>query len=557
MEKTNKQSDCYFYFALLCIVAIKIWLVQGFDLTANDYFYDDRLYLDLSNSILKGRWLGPYFDRTLIKGPGYPLWIASSFCLGIPLLLGQQLFYSFSCLFAAYIFKPFVRWKIVLIIIFTILLFDPRSYSPRLLQVSREGIYSSLSILSLACSFGLIIYRKASLSTLLLWSTGLGIILFLFWITREEGIWVIPSLLLLTTYCLYLIWLDTPPDLWKRISITLLPYLILGLSLLSLSAINYYYYNIFCVVEFKTSSLKNAYGALTRVEHEEWNRYIHVPREVREKIYPVSPAFKELRPYLEGQIGQSWASWSTSILGKENTKGDIGGGWFMWALRQSISAAGYYKDGPTAMHFYDTIGKEINAACDKGLLKCNPKRASIIVPWHNEIIPYLWDVLVNHIKILLSYDLNKPIQIPSNVGQKGFILFSDITLEKIAQPEDKVLKMYHQDRFNKKKIQWLNSIFYIYNKFAKIIILTAGICLLINIIISIIKRKLQPLLIFSISISISILSRLIILSYIEATSFSTIIYLDPLYPLLLLVSLSIFINLARNFKSSINKDYFN
>jgi hypothetical protein len=51
------------------------------------------LFASLAASLATGNWLGPYNNRTLIKGVGYPLWIASNYLLGVPLLLAQNLLY--------------------------------------------------------------------------------------------------------------------------------------------------------------------------------------------------------------------------------------------------------------------------------------------------------------------------------------------------------------------------------------------------------------------------------------------------------------------------------
>ena len=57
-------------------------------------FHDDRLFVELAEHLVNGRWLGPYNQFTLAKGPMLSFFIAAAFKLGVPLLLAQQLLYA-------------------------------------------------------------------------------------------------------------------------------------------------------------------------------------------------------------------------------------------------------------------------------------------------------------------------------------------------------------------------------------------------------------------------------------------------------------------------------
>src|SRR5438874_5257543 len=85
--------------AALILVALKLWLVAAQPVVAHaNASFDDRLYLALAEQVIKGNWLGPYSQFTLMKGPMYCLFIAGTFLSGLPLPIAQHLFYLFGCI---------------------------------------------------------------------------------------------------------------------------------------------------------------------------------------------------------------------------------------------------------------------------------------------------------------------------------------------------------------------------------------------------------------------------------------------------------------------------
>ena len=66
---------------------------------------------------------------------------------------------------------------------------------------------------------------------------------------------------------------------------------------------NYYRYGLFATDEMRADSFRSGLGALMRIQHEPWRRFVLVPKGALEKAYSVSEAARELRPYFEGAIG--------------------------------------------------------------------------------------------------------------------------------------------------------------------------------------------------------------------------------------------------------------
>src|SRR6266481_7841219 len=84
----------------LILVALKFWLVAAQPVVAHaNASFDDRLFLALAEPILKGHWLGPYSQFTLMKGPMYSVFIAGAYLVRIPLPLARHLLYLAGCVF--------------------------------------------------------------------------------------------------------------------------------------------------------------------------------------------------------------------------------------------------------------------------------------------------------------------------------------------------------------------------------------------------------------------------------------------------------------------------
>src|SRR5205823_10242300 len=82
----------------LILLALKLWLVAAQPVVAHaNASFDDRLFLALAEQILKGHWLGPYSQFTLMKGPMYSLFIAGAYVVHLPLPLAQHFLYLIGC----------------------------------------------------------------------------------------------------------------------------------------------------------------------------------------------------------------------------------------------------------------------------------------------------------------------------------------------------------------------------------------------------------------------------------------------------------------------------
>lgn len=414
--------------AFLLIIAFRLWLSAGQTIAAiGGSNFDDSLFLTLARNLIEGGWLGQFDHHTLIKGPFYPLWVAFVFMLGIPLLFSCQLLYAFACMVFTLAVRPLVKRPVVLLIFFTALLFNPMSYSDQMMtRTFREGIYPALTMLVLGSAAGLLARSGQALKRLLLWSVSLGLSLSAFCLTREEGVWVMPSVLLVISFAALSIWFVRAEGRVRALLLCILPFCIWLASIGAVSEVNRRHYGVFTTVELKSGDFKAAYGALTRVKHEKWHPFIPVPMEVRERVYKVSPAFAELRPFLEGDLMRAWIVNSNSCV-YLSVCDDVGGGWFLWVFRDAVATAGRYGSAKTAADYYRRVAAEVNTACKDGRLECGPERASLAPLWDNRYLRPLLGSFKTGVVGLARFDGFAAASAPSAGTEESLEIFRDMT----------------------------------------------------------------------------------------------------------------------------------
>ncbi|MCC6627676.1 MAG: hypothetical protein IT340_09770 [Chloroflexi bacterium] len=415
---------------VLLVILTLIWLglMSGQPITAlADAIHDDRLFMNLAQHLSGGRWLGPFNNLTLAKGPLYPLWVALAYTTGVPLLLSQHLLVVASGLAAVWAVRPAVPSAAALALVYGVLLFNPVLFSGT--RVVREAIYPALTLLACAAAIGVWLRRDGTPRALAAWSVLAGLALGVVWVTREEGVWLLPAIGLLLGGTVVQIW-RRGVDRWRRLLLVASAPVLAVAVVVLVAAINLGVYGVFAVTEFTTAEWLAAYGAVTRVEPATRRPYVPLAREDRQRLYQVSPAFAELRRTLEGPSLAAWEGHSCQAV--PSACGEVAGGWFMWALRDAVAGAGHYRSAPAALAYYRRLADEVNAACDAGSLRCGPRRDSMAPVWHGEGGPRLLESLARATIYLVTFDGLPVAAGPSTGDEAGQQVFRRITRERLA-----------------------------------------------------------------------------------------------------------------------------
>lgn len=419
------------------LVALKLWLVGAQSIFALGFAsHDDALFINRAQDLLNGTWMGPYHQLTLAHAPMYPLFIAAMWLLHVPLFTAQQLLYAAGCVAIVAALRPLLARAWTGFFLFAVLLFNPVTFDTLVHgRVLRQNILPGLTLLALAGVVGFVARREAALSHLLRWLALTAIALPAIWLTRNESVWILPCIGLVVAFGAWSVWRDARPDRSRRVALLLtIPVAGWAAGIGTISLLNGHSYGVFTTTEFKQKDFNDAYGALCRVEPQRWRQFIHVPREVRERLYPLSPAFAELQPYLEGELGLAWAGISESVHHIPAAEREIGAGWFMWALRDAVIRAGHGGSAREVADYYRQLAREINDACDRGLIAAGPRRSGFLPPLRREhLAPFLASATAA-LKMVAAFEQMGVRTDPSAGSPEELALFAKLTRGRLSPP---------------------------------------------------------------------------------------------------------------------------
>ena len=365
-------SDRLFWFLVTTLIVVKIALVGWWPFLALTRMpHDVTLFLHQAMSILEGNWLGTYSEKTLMKGPITPMWIALMNFLGIPLLLSHHLFYAAGCVLSLLAFKRFTSNNWFLLFIFTLLLFNPYSYNygpiaSAFREMLHQPVVLTLIALSIILAVDFMKRREVNIGLIILF----GVILVLFWNNREEGVWVVPYLIWLLMAMAYSIWVgwgsNKAQTATKLLQVVLITGAIWAVGTYAIAWKNHQEYEVFAVVELKTAEFKRALSGLLSIDAKHWRSHYPAQPDVLDKLYAL-PSGSELD--LDKKAGK--------------TREPIHSFQLAWAFRSAVRDAGYYdKGGSAVLEFYDRIGKEIETACAEKKFACSKPLFGVLPPWH-------------------------------------------------------------------------------------------------------------------------------------------------------------------------------
>jgi hypothetical protein len=515
----------------LGLVAIKLWLVSAQPLRAHaDAGFDDGLFVNLARALLRGEWLGAYDRLTLARGPVYPLWIAIVHRLGLPLLAAQHLLYALSCAVTAVAAAGWWPHRLPRLALFALLLANPMTFeSAHLSRVIRQGIYPALTLLVVASLVALAAPRRPGRRQLLLWAVLLGTSGAAFWLTREEGVWLLPLVLSLVLAAIVRRRADS------RALRHLLAALLVAAALFSslIAAIgfqNFRHYGSWVTVETTSSPFRDAYGALTRVRPSVELATVPVTRDVRRAIYAQSPAFAELRPYIEGSNALFWARVFEPFNGLDPKRREISGGALTWVLREAVQRAGHYSSPAAASAYYARLTREVDAACARKALDCSPPRSGFTPVWSDEHLDRLGLKLGEAIRYFFGLEGHSARSWPSTGDAEGLALFAATTREEMTSVE-----AGEPEREAGARIELLEGIGALFRGGALLLGLATLLAWAVTAAVAVRKRSVPPELALGVSLFGSMAALVTLAAAIEATSCPAIqpMTLAAAYPLLL------------------------
>jgi hypothetical protein len=337
---------------LVALALFKLWVIHTEEIYGSSTEYDALWYI---GSAKHWYWGATYSWTGFVRPCAYPLFIAVMHFLGIPLRIAIELAQmgGYAVLIAA--LRKAALPRPLCLAIFALMILHPASLTFNNHTMS-DSFYTAVLPLALGGSLLTLFTRK------FLHAVWTGIAYAVLWNTREES-FLIP-MILAVFFVLALLQRREAPTRKAHFVFWLKRTAALGATMAALVvavySANYATFGSFAKSDMTSPAFERAFKALLRIKPRYSLRYIAVNMDALRIAYVVSPTFAQLQPHFEAPPGRNWTNPVFDTLGIREY-----GPWFMWAFRNMIANAGYYKDPESTNRFYQHVAREINTACDE------------------------------------------------------------------------------------------------------------------------------------------------------------------------------------------------
>lgn len=358
------------------IVVLRLYLTGDRDILALNSPHDEYWYIA---SAFNGIWGGRYDEMTLIHLPVYSAWLASLDFLGLPARLAIDLAWLAASGYLAFAVARLARATWAGLLLFAFLAFHP--YVIRIFdRALAETLLTVLTAAVLAA--GIELWRRRDEGDSMprriagvVYVAGFA----LAYHTRSEGIVLLAPLLLLGAWSIYdwRHWWRRGERLRLSLSLLVMPLasaLLLGAAI---AGANYAAWGVWATQELSAPSYKSAMAALNSIDTGPTPKHVTVTREMMALGFRESPTFAELKPVMDGPVGAGWVALARPYVA---APGEIGNGWFYWALRDVAAHAGWHTDARLAERKYAAIASEMDRAFAEGRLKRRRMLSSFVDP---------------------------------------------------------------------------------------------------------------------------------------------------------------------------------
>lgn len=466
-------------FKLISILNIPIWAISNAAV-------DDRLMINIANSLLSKDWLGGYNQYTLVKGLFFPVVLAGSHIIGIPYTIVITLLYIMACILFIYMLRNILKNKLLIGIIFCMLLFNPVSTSLTSFSRVYRNCLTPIQVLIILAASLEVYFRinKEENFITIIWSIITGLVLASFYNTREDYIWIMPYMIfiLVITLIKVLIKKYEIKKIIKKSIIIMLPVFILILINFIISCLNYYCYGIFTTNELNNSNFTLAMKSIYSVKNNEEIEHVSVTREKLERIYAVSPTLNYLKEDLNNSID------IYKSADRNPSDNEVEDGWFFWCLRHAVSTKGGYENAQKANEIYLNIHNEIEIAIKDGKLESQKIMPSALMsPWRSGYFLKLVNKIGEIVSFISTYKDTSANCVESiSDGGQGIELFEVLTNNQAIYPtHDNELEINNRNLY----IDRINNINKIYEKTGIIFLISGILSYIIIIIKTIIELK--------------------------------------------------------------------
>ena len=385
------------------IFALKLILVcmQMIQIFPGEAEVDDELMFYAAKSIGRGEWLGPYSWETIAKSMGFPVWLWLLHVLHIPYLIGNQLLYGGACILTSNAFKPVFPKRRTRFLLIFIIWFSPFSTAQFTLRVYRDSILPAIILCAFAGVIGFCLRIKDDWKSSVKYAAAGGFFTGIARLVRDDVIWIYPFVICATlVYMLFVLLGREVKDKSKKIvSTSLATIAFFAIPVLLFCSMNLKYYGVFIVNESSDPSFTAAISAMQRADTDLPHPGIAVCHDTRTKLYEAVPEVAELGKTLDGGGYYHGYGWQD--------REEFNSGGFFWAVRRAAFDAGFTMSGDEAAKYYQSLADAINNAFADGRIDENKEAGTLsafLIPYDKSFLVPTLNEILNSSKCILFFE---------------------------------------------------------------------------------------------------------------------------------------------------------
>jgi len=365
MKKFWSAISIIVAFRIIIAINIPVWIDTNAGL-------DDLLmlrYADIFNHFT-------YWNTfSLAKTMSFPVFLGVSYILRISFPIAVCLLWIVGSFLALWLFKHFIKNSIGLILIFFFVLYSPVAFDLWTgLRVYRQAIIAP-SALIVVLSFFLLVLKiylvsKASddylkpRKILIFISIFSGFSFIFFFYIKEDGMWLVPLIIIMTVTGVFLILknVNNFQIKTKYLVIAVLPLLIFFCGTNIYKAVNYHYFGVFEITTRNGGEFGRFAANLIKIEDENKTSIIWIPYSTLEKAWAASETLASAPEILDNLRNME------DYAGGDIINNPIPGDLMFWALKIALAEANLYNSERQAEVFFKEVNKELDAAFKTGAI---------------------------------------------------------------------------------------------------------------------------------------------------------------------------------------------
>ena len=441
--------------------------------------------------------------------------------------------------------RPAINSAPARFVIFALLLLNPMTWDAATMgRVLRQHVYGPLALLILAGLAALCLRRAESLRRQVPWALLLGLAGSAFYLTREESVWLAPSVLLLVVTAWAGAWQLGWTHLRRTTGALGWALLAAALPVVLVCTMNQRHYDWFGTCEFRAREFQDAYGAMLRVRVGPELAFVPVTREARQAIAAASPTFARVQREFDAGIALGWSGASEFFTGLPPAQEQIGGGWMVWALREAAVRATRAGNARAVLDFYRQMAGEINEACATDRLPAGPPRRGFAPVWRESQAGPFVQAAEEFTTFVISFSRFNARPSPSSGGEAELNLFRDLTGETLTPAEGAPVT---------RRVAVLQSVGTVMQHVCFYLVILAQAAALVVVVMAVWQRACPFPLVLCAAAGGACTASVLIHAMIQATSFPvlTISSFAPIYPLLLVFAVAAFWGLVEMWRVSV------